>query len=139
MMKETILIEKNYYIFNFTPFGLGQFQNGQPVKGSIFLSLQALSLAANIGSYFGIELLRGADGKFSSKNLGTAKDLRTIQYGSLAVFAAIYLWSVIDALVHYEPQKTYQQTPVKPEPEKGSLLKEPAGSNSGMFFYSFSF
>lgn len=34
------------------PFGTGQFVNDQPIKGSLFLAIEALSLATNLGLYW---------------------------------------------------------------------------------------
>ncbi|MBM4387386.1 MAG: hypothetical protein FJ088_06570 [Deltaproteobacteria bacterium] len=97
-------IKKNYYMINFLPFGAGQFQNRQSAKGWISLSAQGAGLLANVGSYLTIELLRGQDGKFSSENAAKAGTLRTVQYVSLGVFAAVFVWSVVDALVNYREE-----------------------------------
>ncbi len=128
---ETIYIErmvrKRSYALNFAPFGVGQFQNGQPIKGTLFAAGQGVALAINVTSYFVILGLRGSssgDTFYGTGDDGVSGDYalalgwRQAMLISLGVFTALYGWSVADALWHYEPEQVLQlRTLDRPPPE----------------------
>lgn len=125
---QTVYIEREVdrfsYAVNFLPFGLGQIQNDQPVQGTLFASAQVLALALNVGSYWRVEDLRSdIDGKYEAGRGNSAEQARnwqTMQYVGLAAFVGLYAWSVIDALVAYEPYKVRIRTLDAPPPELSS-------------------
>lgn len=123
---QTVYIEREVGFFaygvNFVPFGMGQFQNGETFKGAFFASTQAAALGLNVASYWMIESLRSPNGYFEPGS-GNAADQafqwRTAQYVGIGLFAGLYLWSVIDALLDYQPTRVRIRTLDEPPPELG--------------------
>jgi hypothetical protein len=99
------LVERPVYALNFVPFGAGQFQNRDTVKGGLFAGGQALAIGLNLTSFVIIENLRNENGRFSPQDHDTAHRLRGVQYGALIGFGLLYLGSVVDALQNYESQR----------------------------------
>ncbi|MGC9043327.1 MAG: hypothetical protein ACP5KG_05660 [Myxococcota bacterium] len=82
---------------NFLPFGLPQYAHNQKVKGSILLSLQLLSLTANIISYWQVHSMIDRYGYVKDRtDADRANLLKTIQITSLITFGVVYLFSVSD-------------------------------------------
>jgi len=101
--KETVTRRSRWVAF--VPFGVGQFHNGDPVKGSLFLTGEVLSLGANIATYVAAERLRGSDGYYSAADARRARTLRVAQYASLGVFAGLVLWGVVDAALNMHTEE----------------------------------
>ncbi len=108
---------RNAYAVNFIPFGVGQFQNGQPVKGTLFAAAETISLALNITSYFMVRGYRGDDGMYTSGNAKLARDWRITQFVSLGVFAILAVGGVIDAALNY---REYTPLPESEAPQDDS-------------------
>ena len=116
---EREVIRRNYAV-NFFPFGLGQFQNGEAFKGTFFASTQVAALGLNVASYWMIESLRGADGFFepgTGQAADQARQWRITQYVGIGVFAGLYAWSIIDALLDYRGAEVDIRTLDEPPPE----------------------
>ena len=119
-------IEQNLFALNFFPFGVGQFQNGSPLKGSLFAGGQIAALGLQTASWVVVEGLRNANGRFnvgpnrSGGDFARARRWRNIQYAAIGAFAGVYLWSLIDALVGYKPRRVHIETLNEPPPELGS-------------------
>jgi hypothetical protein len=112
------------YAVNFIPFGAGQFQNGQRKKGWLFLGTEAALGGASVAAFatnfalFGIAPHRrctvmqpldanglpqkcpSVDIDRSDENLST--NLFRAQVVTGALFYAVAIWGVVDALRHYE-------------------------------------
>jgi hypothetical protein len=99
------IVERPVYALNFVPFGAGQFQNGDTVKGGLFAGGQTVAIGINLTSFVIIEHLRNPDGRFSQENFQTAGRLQNAQYGALIGFGVLYIASVIDALYNYKARK----------------------------------
>lgn len=115
-------IEQKTWAINFAPFGMGQFQNEHPVKGTLFAVAQTLSLGINITSFLVIESLRNPkDGRFpTSPNGGdfaTALLWRNIMWASLGIFFASYAGSVWDGISFFEETKVRIRTLDEAPPE----------------------
>jgi hypothetical protein len=133
---QTIYVERDVsrrsLVLAFFPFGLGQFQNGDSVKGTLFAVGQGLSLGLNLASYLIVESLRGADGYYDpgpdrrSGDYADALTWRNVMYGSLTAFVAIWAGSVVDALLNFEEFDIRIRALDGPPPE---LL--PPGQGSG--------
>jgi tetratricopeptide (TPR) repeat protein len=87
----------------FLPFGLGQFQNGDSVKGILLATGGGLSLAANIVCYSLLVALANENGNYASEDLDLARGLRIGQYVSLGIFAASWIYGAIDANIYFQP------------------------------------
>lgn len=128
-------IEKRNLAFAFFPFGFGQFQNGDEVKGTLFAVAQGLSLGLNITSYLVIENLRnesgdgrldtGADGR--SGAFAEALTWRRVMYVSLASFALTWAGSIVDAILNFEQYDVSIRALDAPPPELGPA--EPSGTD----------
>jgi len=82
------------------PLGIPQYAHRQKVKGTIVLLLQVLSLGANISSYWKVNSMIDSYGYVrDQKSADEANIYKTIQIGSLSLFGAVYLYSVIDGMV----------------------------------------
>lgn len=120
----------------FAPFALGQFQNGQEVKGTLLATGQAFGLIANLTGYGRniLVLSRLPGGRFPRQpdnnpgpELATAQTFSVIQYVGLATFAALYLYSVVDGLYFFEREELLQlRTLDGPPPELQPQHRLPA-------------
>ncbi len=105
-LKNTRLYKQNPYALNFAPFGLGQLQNGQPVKAALFAGGQVATLGASVGIWYYLV------NKYGIRSTNVLPDdgprvlrLQQIEIGAGVAFFGLYAWSVIDALRHYEPKR----------------------------------
>ncbi|MBW2733815.1 MAG: hypothetical protein JRH20_15615 [Deltaproteobacteria bacterium] len=96
-------IERHPYWLNFIPFGVGQFQNGHRVKGAIVLSAQIATAVASLGMALGYRI-RFPDGRYSPEEKSTVDTLRTGQMLSGAVFWALVVYGVLDAINYHQPE-----------------------------------
>jgi hypothetical protein len=116
--------EHHPYAFNFVPFGLGQFQNGQRRKGWLFFGVEAGLGAVSVGAFatnlalYGLHPHRkcliappvdsngmpegcpSADVDHSQENTSAA--IYRVQLVTGALFFAAAIWGVVDALRHYQ-------------------------------------
>jgi hypothetical protein len=103
ILDPTLQLQKNASpwlsrVVAFAPFGIPQFLNGHKVKGTLISLGQIAFLGANVGAYWwkqGVGTSAVADG-------GALEQYRTaqaIQFASIGLFAAVYIYSVVDALL----------------------------------------
>lgn len=96
--------EKGSLTYAFLPFGINHFYKKSFIKGSIYSSLEAAGLIANIGAFWWKQNYLDSFGS-SRLNEGSQKkafDLaQTIQYIGLGLFLGAFTASVVDALVEY--------------------------------------
>lgn len=122
---------KNYAV-NFMPFGVGQFQNDEPVQGTLFATAQGAALGINVASYWMVESLRGQDGYYepgAGNEADHARQWRVAQYVGLGAFVGLYVWSIVDALQRYEGQKIRIRTLDEPPPELRSGGEDDNGAS----------
>lgn len=89
---------------NLLPFGAGQFQNREYIKGATVASLEVLSLSVNIWSY----LLRKSleeNGKYPEEKSAYARKLQNIQLISGGIFIAGYIFGVVDGGINFGKRK----------------------------------
>lgn len=135
---QTIYVERNVSRRNFAlvffPFGIGQFQNGDAVKGTLFAVGQVLSIGLNLTSYAMVESLRGADGFYDpgvDRRGGDYQDAltwRNVMYGSLGAFVALWVGSVVDGAFYFEDMDVRIRALDAPPPEL--MPDRPAGPQS---------
>jgi tetratricopeptide (TPR) repeat protein len=103
-----IVIERTIYArqpwLNWVPFGVGQFQNREMLKGSLFLVSEAsLGLACTglvitqIASY-------GLPMQIPRDEIRSAQAMQTWQFITCGAFAVVYLGGVLDASLHQAPR-----------------------------------
>jgi len=104
VLRETTVIHQNYMLFNFFPLGLGQFQNGQDGKGWMFVGLQALTGAVSVSAYTYLKY-KYPRGTVPQEEKVSARQIQYLQVGTGAAFFALWMASVVDALVFHKPTR----------------------------------
>gem|GEM_PF-2040264 len=93
------------FITTLFPLGLNHFYLGLPIKGGIYLSLQALSLGTNIAAFWWkSSYLHGFGSNYlkDPANKGRFETAQTIQYIALGAMIIGYGASIIDALIEWK-------------------------------------
>lgn len=119
---KVVLVQERIYLFNWLPFGAGQFQNGETGKGTTIAISQVLLGAANIAAIVvHSELAASArrcsyspgcsDPPYSDTTRQQLRTLDIIKYASAGLFWGIYGYSVYDAHVHYVPRIETEVSP----------------------------
>ncbi len=93
--------EQKYFYLNFLPFGAGQFQNHDYIKGALIAGLEAVALTINLDTYLRRKAIE-IDGKYPPERISEAKRLQSIQLISGGVFIAGYIYGVIDGSLNYK-------------------------------------
>lgn len=110
-------VEVHHYGYNFLPFGVGQFQNGESTKGYLFASGQGLALSGSFGLWLYLVSKYGVNCPHCVK-LEDADSVRNMQFASIALGAVaigLYGWSVIDAVRNYKAQVRVDESTLPPE------------------------
>jgi hypothetical protein len=117
VVEREVTYRETSYLAPLVPFGFGQFENQEPIKGSIFASLQGLALATNIAAFWTKEGIVAfapspeADLRASTPGAVAVADpalvpalqtAQTVQFAALGVFAALYLYGIADAYWNLE-------------------------------------
>ncbi|RME20525.1 MAG: tetratricopeptide repeat protein [Deltaproteobacteria bacterium] len=128
----------------FLPFGIGQFQNRHMLKGALVAGVQAAALIANMTCYGLLVALADENGHYASSDISLARGLQVGQYVGLGVFAAAWIYGVIDANLYFEPAEVgpWKQRSSEPEQsgDKGSASVGAGGSmGAGMLWFGFKF
>jgi hypothetical protein len=125
--------DRHAYAVNFVPFGAGQFQNGQRRKGWLFLSAEAALGGASVAAFatnfalFGVAPTRRClamqtpdpsglprrcpDDQIDRTDETLSRNLMRTQVVTGALFLAVALWGVLDAVHHYEPDVLISPAP----------------------------
>jgi tetratricopeptide (TPR) repeat protein len=113
-----VVVQEHVYILNFLPFGAGQFQNGEPTKGTIIAVSQVLLAATNLGAILAHNAIAQDPSRRCSVSSPTncsnppipdsdrqlLQNIDVVKYVSAGLFWAVYVYGVADALVHYVPR-----------------------------------
>ncbi len=89
-------------LYSFVPFGVGQFANEQPVKGSLFLVSETLAFGTAAAAFAAFESNKIEGGLFEGGRFRDPELASTLQTTYLAAFwagAALVVGGVVDALV----------------------------------------
>ncbi len=104
--------QKNSLIVAFIPFGAGQFQNGDKIKGALFLSGELFLTAAAITTYFLHDGLR-RDAKTPFESPEKREDAERLEIGyrianqaSFVALGIVAVTGIVEALVRYQPEIT---------------------------------
>jgi tetratricopeptide (TPR) repeat protein len=93
---------------NFVPFGLGQFQNDDTLKGVIFAGTEGATFITSVSIWAYLADKYGINNQHLNVDRTTAQDIRTLQeieVGSGIAFFGLWIYSAIDAYRNYEPRK----------------------------------
>lgn len=101
----------NSPIISYLPFGLGQFQNGNPGLGSVFAAGEGVSGLTSALSALMIEALRDPTtgmfkgASFGDQNYAQAQAFNIAKWIGAGIFYALWISGAIEAAVHYVPQR----------------------------------
>jgi hypothetical protein len=105
---KVLRIEREVYLhprwLMFLPFGAGQFENQQKLKGALFATGQGLGLVGNIVCYSLLIGLANENGRYRAEDLTLARGLQVGQYVSLGLFVLLWAAGALDANLNYSPQ-----------------------------------
>jgi hypothetical protein len=93
----------------FIPFGYGQFDNGQPRKGWMFLTLEGALAITSISAWSAIQIKYPGsllERHYPRESAETAAALVTTQWVTGGLFFAVAVWGILDALVCAPPRET---------------------------------
>jgi tetratricopeptide (TPR) repeat protein len=99
-----VVVERHSFGINFAPFGAGQFQNKQPVRGVLFAAGQGLAGGASVTIFLYLAGKYGLNAKVPFADGSRVRQLQQIEIASGIGFFALYTWGVVDALLHYKPR-----------------------------------
>lgn len=92
------------------PFGVGQFVNDEPGKGTAMAIVQGLGAATMIASYIGIETLKVGDtNRIPVEDGGQARLLNALWFGGLAVFGGAWAYAIIDGFANRKTEPVIQE------------------------------
>lgn len=106
--KSLVVIEKRSYGVNFVPFGAGQFQNKQTVKGYVFAGTEFATAATSAGIFLYLAGKYGLSAKVPLSDATQIQRLQQVEIGTGIAFFAIYAYGVFDALRNYKPSAQVQ-------------------------------
>lgn len=112
---KVVLVQERIYLFNWLPFGAGQFQNGDTGKGTAIAISQVLFGAVNLTAIVAHSEIASnarrcsyspgcANPPYSDDTRSQLKTLDLVKYVSAGLFWGIYAYSVWDAHAHYVPR-----------------------------------
>lgn len=104
---------------------LGQFQNGQEVRGWLFLVGEALALATNVTSFIVVEQLRGSSGLYTPRDARIADTAQNIQIASFYIFLGVVALGITDAFYAWEPEAVQLRRLEAPPPELSRRHHDP--------------
>ena len=105
----------------FLPFGIGQFQNQQPVLGTILLGSQVASISVSIAAFLAVENLRTRDGRFRNADVEQARSIQRLQLYSAATAAVLVTAGIVQALWAFEPTRFVEEQELKAPPPATQL------------------
>jgi len=103
------------------PFGVGQFQNEQPVLGAVFLGTEVAAISISLASYLAVENLRGLDGRFRNADVEQARSFQRIQLVSGAIAIGLIAVGITEALISFKRKKTLREVEL-PSAAPGATL-----------------
>jgi hypothetical protein len=99
-----VIVERRSFGVNFVPFGAGQFQNKQPVRGLLFAAGQGVTGGISVGIFVYLAGKYGFNAAVPAAESVGVRQLQQIEIGTGIAFFAIYTLGVVDALLHYKPR-----------------------------------
>ena len=96
-------VEPHSLVIALLPFGLGQFQNNQPVKGTVFAAAEGVTFATSLGLWYYLVNEYGIRSTHVPLSDGNdVRHLQQVEIGSGIAFFGLWVWSAIDAYRHYK-------------------------------------
>jgi hypothetical protein len=115
---KVIRVQERIYLFNWMPFGAGQFQNGQKSKGTIIAAAQLVLAGINLGAILAHNQIADDTSRrcapsqpsgcsrppFSDSDRELLSRIDVAKYASAAAFWGVYAFGVYDAHRFYVPR-----------------------------------
>lgn len=131
-----VIVERRSFGVNFVPFGAGQFQNKQRVRGVLFAAGEGLTGGISVGVFLYLASKYGLNAPVPVREGPGVRRLQQVEIGTGIAFFALYAWGVVDSLLHYKPRVQIEgddallpsprdlppDTRKKPAPKKTSVL-----------------
>ncbi len=126
-IRESLIgVRESNYVLNFLP-GAGQFQNGQPLKGGLFLGGQAVTASISIGIWYYLVNKYGIrSDKVPLTEGPRVRLLQQLEIGSGLAFFGLYIWGVVDAHRNYKRTVRTELDESLLPPELRDVEKKPA-------------
>ncbi len=99
-----VVVERHSFGINFAPFGAGQFQNKQPVRGVLFAAGEGLTGGVSVGVFLYLSSKYGLTATVPVVDGPGVRQLQQLEIATGVAFFAIYAWGVVDSLLHYKPR-----------------------------------
>jgi len=99
-----VVVEQRSFGVNFVPFGAGQFQNKQRVRGVLFAAGEGLTGGISLGAFLYLAGKYGLNAQVPVLEGPGVRRLQQLEIGTGIAFFAIYAWGVVDSLLHYKPR-----------------------------------
>ena len=122
------VIEAHPYYLNFVPFGSGQFQNHQNIKGVLFAGGEALTGFTSIGIWGYLINKYGITNQHLRVDTNEAANIRFLQQVEIVsgvAFIGLYIYGVVDARLHWKPTSRGEFDDSLLPPELRKQLKAP--------------
>jgi tetratricopeptide (TPR) repeat protein len=130
---KVIRVQERLALFNWMPFGAGQFQNGEKAKGTAIAAGQVICGLVNIGAILFHNQIAddrsrlctsGQPGcsrpPYSDSDRALLLRVDAVKYASAGLFWALYAYGVWDAHQHFVP---IVETEISPGKAPGGVLK----------------
>jgi hypothetical protein len=113
---KVVRVEERVYALNWMPFGIGQFQNGEKSKGTLFAVSELTLAVINVASIVAFNQISDNRSRmctssepncssppYTDGDRATLNRLETVKYVSAGLFWAVYGLGVWDAHKHFVP------------------------------------
>jgi tetratricopeptide (TPR) repeat protein len=126
-----VVVERRSFGVNFVPFGAGQFQNKQPVRGLLFAAGQGITGGLSVGVFVYLAGKYGFNASVPAAETKGVRQLEQIEVGAGIAFFALYAWGVVDSLLHYKPRVQVEgdDSLLPPLPDPPARKSKPAKSS----------
>ena len=137
------------YLLNWLPFGVGQFQNGQPYKGGLLAGAETLTGLASIIGFVVVSGLRtcttlpvpkGDLGDptqtetqcgIPADSVSLARTMDRVKWIAGGAFWGLVVYGIVDAHLHYQHTVVLSQQPIDaPAPPAGTGEEKKAGAQA---------
>lgn len=124
---KVLRVQERVYLFNWLPFGAGQFQNGDIARGTAIASAEVVLGAVNLGALLvhnqiaqdrtrwckPSDVSNCSNPPISDSDRLLLQRIDIAKYVSAGLFWAVYAWGVIDAHLNYVPVVETEITPTQ--------------------------
>lgn len=130
-LKNRIRIEtkqrRNSKLVALMPFGVGQFQNDDPLWGGVFLGTELVAVSLSVAFFFAAENLRQPDGFFDPADVDRARGFRIGQIAAGGAAAALMIGGMVHAWLTFKPEVRTDYKVIDPKKSRVTPTLNPNG------------